>query len=132
MINQKFEDFWDECKTYNFELYYTRTNYYDAFSRNQVNGCGSKGGIDVPDNLIGMPLTTVCNIHDTEWFFAKNYFDLVDANQRFRRNTEKLIDKYSANKLIAWLRMKLLHHYYDAIKFIGTPIYAKEKGFEKV
>lgn len=132
MVDQEFNKFWNECMEHNLERVYPKHKYYEAFSRREVNGCGAKGGIDVPDNLLGMSITTDCNIHDTEWLFAENYFDLVDANQRLRRNIEKKIGFYSANRFMIWLRMKILHHYYDAVKLIGTPSYAKEKGFEKV
>ncbi len=132
MIKQNFEDFWTECIIYGFERIYTKEKYEEAFAKKEVNGCGAKGGIDVPDNILGMPITTLCNIHDTEWYYAKNFFELVESNQRLRRNIEKKIDKYSANSFMVWIRMKILHHYYDAVKLIGTPAYAKEKGFEKV
>lgn len=132
MINQEFNNFWNECMEHGLERIYPRHKYYEAFSRREVNGCGAKGGIDVPDTIYGMSITTACNIHDTEWFFAKNYFDLVEANQRFRRNIEKIIDAYSDNRFMVFLRMRRLHKYYDAVKLIGTPTYAKEKGFEKV
>lgn len=132
MINQRFEEFWKDCINNSLERAYPRDIYYKAFIAKEVNGCGAKGGIDVPDTIYGMSITTECNIHDTEWLNAKSYFDLVDSNQRLRRNIEKRIDKYSANRFMVFLRMKRLHKYYDAVKLIGTPSFAKEKGFEKV
>ena len=126
---QTFEAFIDQCAYYGLELIHTRSEYEEAFACGDVNGCGAKGGIDVPDTMWGVYVGAPCNIHDVDWKLAKNYQDLVDANQRFRRNIEKVLDKESANAFTLWFRLNRMSRYYRMVKLVGTPLYAKERPY---
>jgi len=122
-----FDEFWDDIIEYSLELNYKYHEYKSTFK--QANGCGAKGSIKVPDHFLWLYITATCNIHDIEWHLAKNHDDLIKANQRWRRNMEKIIDQKSANWLMVRLRRRLAYRYYTEVKMIGTNSYAKDRGF---
>lgn len=129
MVEMTFEEFWDQSIKYDLELGFPCKAYRDTFACNEVNGCGAKGGVDFPDTMWGVLVTAACNEHDVSWHKAESLQDLIDANMRFRRNMERIIDTESANAFTQWLRLNRMSRYYRMVKLIGTPAEAKERGF---
>jgi len=103
--------------------------YKVAFAENDVNGCGSKGGIDFPDSLWGASIFAACGTHDVDWREAKTLEDLKRGNKRFRENMELIVDAESSNRFIQWMRLKTMSRYYRMVKLVGTPAEAKARGF---
>ena len=126
---QTFEQFWDDVATYKLETKHPYYLYKEGFECGDANGCGAKGGVNVPDTMWGVRVSAACNIHDIDWKNSTSYTDLVDANMAFRRNLEKILDEESANKLTLWLRLNRMSRYYRMVKLVGTDVYAKERGF---
>jgi len=65
------------------------------------NGCGARDGIDVPDTIWGLSITRACNVHD--WDYQRGISAQMKdiADDRFRRNLQKLIDHAYSNS--GWL-----------------------------
>lgn len=68
---------------------YAPISYWNAAQEERkavCNGCGAKGGIDVPDTMYGLSITQSCNIHD--WMFKEGvtYADMMFANAMFLLN----------------------------------------------
>ena len=124
---QTFEEFYKEVDQYNFDIKHSYDKLKNNF--NCANGCGSKGGIDFPDSLWWCSIESACNNHDIDWKLAKNYNELVEANHRFRKNMEKIIDFESKDWFFLLIRLKTMSRYYRMVKLIGTKSYAKERGF---
>lgn len=129
MVEMTFEEFWNQVVLYKLELAFPFRAYKDAFACDEVNGCGAKGGIDFPDTMWGVLVTAACNEHDVSWSKARSLTELVNANMRFRRNLEKIIDHESGNPFTQWLRLNRMSRYYRMVKLIGTPAEAKKRGF---
>ena len=126
---QTFEEFWADVNKYQLESclkYHQLKRYF-----HEANGCGSKGGINVPDHFLFLSMSPTCHNHDLEWHLAKSLTELIAANQRWRRNMEKVIDQGSANWLMIRLRLRWMNRYYTEVKMFGTNSYAKTRGFIK-
>lgn len=91
------------------------------------NGCGSKGGIDVPDTMYGLSVTKSCDIHDFMWYYAKSIDDLHEANDIFYDNMKSEIK--NGSWWFRGVRYIRAHTYYRAVSLIGTESYARERGF---
>lgn len=126
---QTFEEFLRHVYEYNLD-FSKRTNKELKHAFSYCNGCGSKGGIIFPSTMYLVNIEPACNLHDMDWEEAKDWYDLVSANHRFRLNMEKIIDIESSNKFMIYLRSKRMFKYYNAVKLIGTYSYAKERGFQ--
>ena len=90
------------------------------------NGCGSKGGIDVPDTMYFLSVTEACDIHDFMWHEAKALEDLEYANEVFHSNMKIIIKRGSW--WLRGLRYSRAHKYYLAVKYVGTSAYTKERN----
>ena len=94
----------------------------------QTNGCGRDGieGRIVPDTIYGMPCEPLCRVHD--WM----YIDAAEAARKHRdqakltaaehfadgvlaANFVRIINDYSANRLMRWLRLRRAYKYIDAV-----------------
>ena len=122
-----FDDFWNDICTYKLETKYKHAELKRGFK--YANGCGAKGGIDVPDSIWLINISSACNIHDIEWELSKDYNDLVDANRRFSNNLKKITDYESMNNVMRWLRRYRVSTYVSAVDLVGIENYAIERGF---
>ena len=110
---------------------YAPTEYWELSPSAKAkicNGCGAKGGIDVPDTMYGLSVTRSCNIHDYMWYVATTLKELKEANKMFFKNMKAEIREGSW-----WLRgvrYARAHKYYLAVKYFGTKGYAKERGLK--
>lgn len=95
-----------------------------------VNGCGAKGGIDVPDSILFVSIEAACNLHDLGWELAVCADDVIEANYSFRRNMERIIDAHSSNIVTKLLRYKIMNYYYTTVKLAGTTSYLDERGLK--
>lgn len=94
-----------------------------------TNGCGSKGGFKFPSFFLLICIIVACHIHDIEWTLAKSYKDLIKANENFDNNLKLITDYESKYEWSAWFYRQLISYYISGVERIGTPIYAKERGF---
>lgn len=124
---QSFEDFWSDVCTYKLEIKYPFNKL--KLNIHCSNGCGAKGGLPFPSTFWGVSILATCTNHDIEWKLAENHIELIEANYRWRRNMERIIDQESANRFMIYLRLKRMNKYYNAVKLIGTQNYADERGF---
>lgn len=94
------------------------------------NGCGARDGINVPDSIWGMSITLACNVHDWDYQEGWTQEDKAAADERFRRNIQKLIDySYESSgwflrwtglrRLLRWLRGWRAQTYYLAVHYHG-------------
>ena len=77
----------------------------------------------------GINIESACIIHDIEWEKAKNYEELILANENFDNNLKLITDYESANDFTRGFRRLRIAKYVSAVELIGTEIYAKERGF---
>ena len=99
----------------------------EAFS--YANGCGNKGGFKFPSTMLLISVATACAIHDIEWALAKNYSDLLAANENFDNNLKLITDYESSNYITSWARRTLIGMYVNGVEIHGTDNYAEERGF---
>lgn len=95
-----------------------------------ANGCGSQGGFKFPSTMYALNIKAACYIHDIEWKLSKSYLDLKIANKNFETNLIKIINLESKNIFIRLLRRGRILIYAYSVKLIGTPAYAKIRGFK--
>lgn len=112
------------------ECSHTYRNAEAAFIQANCNGCGARDGIDVPDTIYGLSITRACNIHDLDYKMGRTRQDKDDADDRFRRNIQRLVDhayRYaprwqrvtSIARLLRWLRGWRAQTYYLAVHYHG-------------
>lgn len=73
---------------------YAPISYWEASSveRSKVcNGCGAKGGINVPDTFYGLSMTEACDIHDWMWEHGITAMDKMFADAMFMLNMTVLV-----------------------------------------
>ena len=126
MIPTRFELFWSEINKYQYESVLKYHQLKTGFA--YANGCGAKGGINVPDTMYGVNVTDACNMHDIEWANAQCMADLLIANKHFDNNLKKKCDRNS-NWLTKRFRRVRIFEYVFMVKIFGTKSYARERGF---
>lgn len=125
-----FDEFWEDVCTYKLNSIYKHYELKIAFK--YANGCGAKGGVKFPDTIWFVSIVAACIIHDIEWKLAKNYQDLVGANERFDNNLKRITDYESMSNLTTWARRQRLAKYVNGVEIHGTHAYALDRGFEYV
>jgi hypothetical protein len=108
---------------------YAPKSYWDATDDELVNicnGCGSKGGISVPDTMWGLDISSCCQIHD--WMFAegKTYADFLFSNAVFIMNLTITIVSLS-NKFLVPFRLARASKYFIAVQTLGSDAFWVEK-----
>ena len=93
-----------------------------------ANGCGAKDGIDVPDTIWGVDVSSACHVHDIMWMQAECYPDLIAANNEFVVNLKKICDLESNTFTGYFRRLRIATYSYGVDEF-GTRDYAIERGF---
>jgi hypothetical protein len=110
---------------------YAPSDYFTApqsIKDEHCNGCGAKGGLNVPDTLWGLRITIPCNIHD--WMFAKGQTtgDYYFANAIFFWNMIALVVNGS-NRFMMLLRAERALKYFLAVMFkSGRKAFWNEKN----
>ena len=105
-------------------MLYAPLSYWNATEEQRkavCNGCGAKGGINVPDTMYGLCVTLACNIHD--WMFkeGKTLGDFFFANAIFIMNLAVLI--VSQSKWLAPFRLARATEYFIAVQTLGEDSY---------
>lgn len=105
---------------------------YDSLTINEkkriCNGCGSLwGGILIPDTIYGLNISEACNIHDYMYKEGTSKAYKKIADDWFKKNLYRIIDYYSANKFMRWLRKRRANKYYWAVTRFGNRAYFKVK-----
>ena len=100
---------------------YAPLTYWEATEEQRkavCNGCGAKGGINVPDTMYGLCVTLACNIHD--WMFneGKTLSDFYFANAVFIMNLAIIITS-NGSKWLAPLRLARASKYFMAVQELG-------------
>ena len=106
------------------KLYAPKT-YWEATEeeRNAVcNGCGAKGGMNVPDTMYFLCVTQACNVHDWMWKEGKTFADFLFSNAVFIMNLVILITSYGS-KWLAPLRLARATKYFLAVQTLGEENY---------
>ena len=89
---------------------------------NICNGCGAKGGTNVPDSLVGVSINEACNIHDYMFSIGKTKGDFLFSNAMFMMNMTSLILSQS-NWVMTVLRMSYASKYFLAVAMYGEKAY---------
>lgn len=91
-----------------------------------VGGCGPTGSGDclIPDNLLGLDITSACAIHDFEYATGDSRIDRRYADERFYRNMKLIVDTQSIS-ILKPLRYSLAWGYYEAVRNFGHNFFNK-------
>jgi len=92
------------------------------------NGCGAKGGVNVPDTFWGLTITEACNIHD--WMFSKGKTigDYYFSNAMFFWNMTAIVVNES-NRFMMLLRAERALKYFLGVMFSkGRKAFWKKKN----
>jgi len=122
---QSYESFLRDIKKYNLSISVAdaRTGY------RYCNGCGAKGGFHFPSTIWFVVVEAACNIHDIKWQKATSIDDLLKANEDFDNDLKKICDSESQNDITMFIRRMRIAKYVSGVEVVGTPAYAKERGF---
>jgi len=115
-----------DLEYYDLRFSLTKESLMNGF--NFCNGCGAKGGVNVPDHMWFVDIVSACNIHDIEWALAKKHEDLIVANENFDNNLKKICDKES-NWFTRPIRRMRIAKYVSSVELYGTKNYSKERNF---
>lgn len=94
------------------------------------NGCGAKGGFNVPDTLYGLSMTEVCNIHDFDYRQGRTQEDKERADLRMLSNMLRKINAQTGwyQVLLRPLRRRRALKYYEAVAACGDKAFWAGKG----
>lgn len=98
----------------------------EAYLKKICNGCGAKGGINVPNNLFGLSIKKPCNIHDVMFEEGETYADFLFANAIFLLNMTIVII-VGSNWFTMLPRLWLATKYFIAVALKGEEAYWKKK-----
>ena len=104
---------------------YAPLSYWEATEEQRkavCNGCGAKGGVNVPDSMYFLCVTLACNIHDWMYKEGKTLGDFFFANAVFIMNLVILIVCYGS-KFLAPLRLARATEYFIAVQTLGEKSY---------
>lgn len=81
------------------------------------NGCGTKGlgGYLVPDNMWGLNVTIVCNVHDWMYGLCESEDEEDLADYYFKCNLRRYIREKSVNAVIRSMRLTMANTYFAAV-----------------
>lgn len=104
---------------------YAPFTYHEASPEEKLdicNGCGAKGGVNVPDSMWGLYIGEACNIHD--WMFneGKSLADFYFSNAVFIMNLSIII-VCGGNAWLAPLRLMRATKYFVAVQSLGEDAY---------
>lgn len=91
------------------------------------NGCGSKGGLNVPDTMYGLDMSEPCQIHDFMYHVGKTNADKEEADRTFLNNMNRVIEARSW-RFLKPLRYARAKEYYIAVKYFGGSAFWKGKN----
>jgi len=99
-------------------------NYFDIakIEKERVqNGCGPSGFIEkiVPEEILGVKIQKICNIHDFMYHHSKDQSDLKIADDTFLENLKFQIKKKGDQKLRP-IRMGIAYIYYFAVRLYSS------------
>ena len=102
----------------------------DAARAEACNGCGTKGlaGLIIPDNLVGLNIRPLCDIHDWMYTFVATIEDKEIADRSFLNNMVRLIDDAGGPEPLMALRRQDCMVYYSAVRDFGGPAFWKGKN----
>lgn len=117
-----------------YNLHYSESyrNATDAERGTCCNGCGAKGGINVPDTLYGLSITDACNVHDWDYKHGKTLDDKLTADRFFFSNVLIIIESQTSfmGKLLKPLRRRRALKYYEAVTTFGNNAYWSGKEIQ--
>lgn len=94
-----------------------------------ANGCGPKHyGHLVPDTVWGMSVRPACQIHDCEYHFGNTEQDRTDADERFGNNLALMVEHYTHNRFLKWLRLFRVETYVYQVKESGGKAFWEGKN----
>ena len=113
---------------------YAPLTYWEASDMDLLaytNGCGGKGGIDVPDTMYGLGISLACNIHDLMFKEGKTLGDFFFSNAVFIMNLAIIIISKSI-WFTAPLRLARATKYFIAVQTMGEDYFwdGKQKNEE--
>lgn len=91
------------------------------------NGCGAKGGINVPDKMYRLDVKEACNIHDFMTAKGITLVDFLFSAGMFIFNLTMIIWYGSSNKFMLTLRLARATKYFIAVVVFGLEHYFKDK-----
>lgn len=95
--------------------------------KNICNGCGAKGGIEVPSTFYGLDISESCNIHDFMYLQGKTNEDKEVADRVFLNNMNRIIEARSCC-FLKFLRQRRAKKYYLAVKYFGGSAFWDNKN----
>ena len=83
-----------------------------------LNNCGPGGPLNsvIPDHLLGVDISTACNIHDWTYLEAKNERDHRKSDYLFLENMKTNIRNESSDSVLKYMRYGLAYVYYGAVR----------------
>ena len=102
----------------------------DDVRRRMVNGCGPGGWkVDIiPDTVWGLSIEAACNIHDWMYSAGSTIEDKREADRVFLNNMLRIVNHYTSNRILLWLRRRRVFKYYEAVHLCGGPAFWKDKN----
>jgi hypothetical protein len=94
------------------------------------NGCGAGGWkFDiVPDQIYGVVITDLCDVHDWEYTVGSTEEDRLTADQNLLFNILERIENIGG--WLRWFRRRRAYKYYEAVREFGHDAYWKGKTNE--
>lgn len=108
---------------------YAPISYYEATEEERktvCNGCGAKGGMNVPDTMYGLVISEACHRHDWMTAHGKTLGDFYFAGAIFILNLTLIIVN-SSNKFTSALRLMRASKYFVAVMYAGLSHYWEDK-----
>jgi len=101
-----------------------------AKEKKELNGCGPDGFLNrlIPDAILGTSVKASCNVHDFTFIKATNQKEHKKSDDEFLLNMLSEIESGKGSKFKKWIRKKMAHIYYAAVR--AYSIVKGKKGAE--
>jgi|GEM_PF-1557096 len=82
------------------------------------NKCGPEGIASylVPNSLLGVDISTSCNIHDWTYFEAKNQLEHKVSDEIFLENMKQQVRNKTKDPILKTLRIGMAYLYFSAVR----------------
>ncbi len=117
----------EDIKRYELRINQTISKIKIAVNGGYSNGCGTKSTWFVPDTILGLPITSACDLHDIDCTLSKSMEELQKASNDFYFNIKQIIKTGSI-----WVypyRLGVAKVYVESVNYFWLENYAKEREF---
>lgn len=84
----------------------------------KLNKCGPGGPLNylIPNNLLGVEISSSCNIHDWTYLDSKNEVDHRRSDYLFLKNMKAEVRSEHSHPVLQYARFGLAYIYYGAVR----------------